>query len=100
MNQPTTESPTTVAQPDKGAALSSSDLLGRIVFLCSEGLTTDGAHHKQWALGEILKLVDEPKYHDYKRYSVTWASCPNDKLTYPASVASNREGGTDGNNRG
>ena len=42
--------------------------IGRIVFLCSEGLTTDGAHHKQWALGEILKLVDEPKYHDYKNW--------------------------------
>lgn len=68
MNQTTAGDGTIPAMPQEQAALSSSDLLGRIVFLCSEGLTTDGAHHKQWALGEILKLVDEPKYHDYKRW--------------------------------
>lgn len=59
---------TAPSQPEERQPLTSSELLGRIVFLCSEGLTADGAHHKQWALGEILKLVDEPKYHDYKRW--------------------------------
>lgn len=29
----------------------------KLVSLCMEGMTTDGAHHKQWYLEEILKLL-------------------------------------------
>lgn len=30
----------------------------RIIELLKDGLQTDGAHHKQWYLNEVLKLVD------------------------------------------
>lgn len=30
----------------------------RIIELLTNGLQTDGAHHKQWYLNEVLKLVD------------------------------------------
>lgn len=31
--------------------------LKQIIDLCVKGLTTDGAHHKQWYLEEILKTL-------------------------------------------
>jgi hypothetical protein len=30
----------------------------RIIELLKDGLQTDGGHHKQWYLNEVLKLVD------------------------------------------
>lgn len=32
-----------------------SDMIKKVRDLCVEALMTDGAHHKQWFLGEILK---------------------------------------------
>jgi hypothetical protein len=31
----------------------------KIIELLAEGLQTDGAHHKQWYLNEVLTLIDE-----------------------------------------
>lgn len=41
-----------------------SDKLDRISVLVSDGMGTDGAHHKQWYLSEILKIVD-PEVYDF-----------------------------------
>ena len=44
-----------------------------LVDLAIAGLTTDGAHHKQWYLEQILHLlVSEPQYIEYKR-TRTWS---------------------------
>jgi len=32
--------------------------------LLENAMQTDGAHHKQWFLGQCLKLVD-PEHYDY-----------------------------------
>ncbi len=32
-------------------------LITQIHNLCLEGLETDGAHHKQWYLEQILKII-------------------------------------------
>ncbi len=29
----------------------------RIIKLCKDGLSTDGSHHKQWYLEQILKMA-------------------------------------------
>jgi len=31
----------------------------KIIKLLVDGLQTDGAHHKQWYLNEVLTLIDE-----------------------------------------
>lgn len=40
--------------------------------LCYNALRTDGGHHKQWFLEEILKLVTKPE--EYERISHEWKS--------------------------
>lgn len=30
----------------------------RVIELLKDGLQTDGSHHKQWYLGEVLKLMN------------------------------------------
>ena len=40
-------------------SLSTSPLSAKIVELLTDGLQYDGAHHKQWCLNEVLKLIDK-----------------------------------------
>ena len=35
----------------------SEDLVRNITSALIDGLTTDGAHHKQWALEEALRII-------------------------------------------
>jgi hypothetical protein len=44
-----------------------ADLIKRVVSLCVEGLTTDGGHHKQWYLEQILRSISGARYHEFKR---------------------------------
>ena len=37
-----------------------------LLALIETGIHTDGAHHKQWCLMQILKLVN-PEHYDYVR---------------------------------
>jgi len=44
-----------------------------IVSLALDGLTTDGAHHKQWFLNEILsKLIDSNSEWDGLKETYGW----------------------------
>ena len=38
----------------------------KIIELCCDGLFTDGGHHKQWYLAEILKIVHPTAYDEIK----------------------------------
>lgn len=40
--------------------------------LCFEGLQTDGAHHKQWYLEQILKRVLGPEKYETLKDSYDW----------------------------
>ena len=40
----------------------------RIIELLKDGLQTDGGHHKQWYLNEVLKLVDLEIAQDVERH--------------------------------
>lgn len=42
------------------------DNVDKMIELCLDGIMTDGAHHKQWYLCEILKLLDKQKYNQNK----------------------------------
>lgn len=44
--------------------VNSSGLLGCISIIVKDALFTDGAHHKQWYLAKILKMI-EPKTYKY-----------------------------------
>ncbi len=45
-----------------------NDLIRKIAELCTNGLTTDGGHHKQWYLEQILlTLVGKPSWDKLKR---------------------------------
>lgn len=39
----------------------------QIIELLKEGLWTDGAHHKQWYLYEVLELIDPKIAKDIER---------------------------------
>lgn len=39
------------------------DNIDKVIELCLDGINTDGGHHKQWYLCEILKLLDKQKYN-------------------------------------
>lgn len=38
------------------------DTLEKIETICIKTMNTDGASHKQWALGEILRLINPEAY--------------------------------------
>ena len=42
------------------------DNIDKVIELCLDGIRTDGAHHKQWYLCEILKLMDKQQYNKNK----------------------------------
>lgn len=42
--------------------------LEEIKKLVIEGVQTDGAHHKQWYLEEILRLIDPIEAEFYEKY--------------------------------
>ena len=42
------------------------DNIDKAIELCLDGINTDGGHHKQWYLCEILKLFDKQKYNQNK----------------------------------
>lgn len=42
------------------------DLIRSVTSVIIEGLTTDGGHHKQWALEQALKLLAPEEYEECK----------------------------------
>jgi hypothetical protein len=40
----------------------------RVIELLKEGLQTDGSHHKQWYLNEVLKLIDIKIAEDVEKH--------------------------------
>jgi len=42
-------------------------LLDKIRSLCLQGMQTDGAHHKQWVLAEILREVAPGTFETLQR---------------------------------
>ena len=40
----------------------------RIIELIMDGLQTDGAHHKQWYLNEVLKILDSEIAKDVEEH--------------------------------
>ena len=40
----------------------------RIIELLKDGLQTDGAHHKQWYLNEVLKLINADIARDVEEH--------------------------------
>jgi len=49
----------------------SDDTFHNVVSMIIDGLTTDGAHHKQWALEEALRLL-VPDDFDTCKSSSDW----------------------------
>ena len=43
-------------------------VLEQIKELAREGAQTDGGHHKQWYLEEILRLIDPLESEFYEKY--------------------------------
>lgn len=46
--------------------------LDMIVKEILHGLTTDGAHHKQFALEQVLQLLVEPEWYEEAKQEVEW----------------------------
>jgi hypothetical protein len=40
--------------------------------LCIDALTTDGGHHKQWYLEQILKIIIDSKDYDILKKRHDW----------------------------
>lgn len=47
-------------------------VVSNVINLCLDGLTTDGGHHKQWALEEILKLITSETVFDIYKNQYEW----------------------------
>lgn len=48
-----------------------NDRIGEALELAAQGINTDGAHHKQWYLDQIVRALfgDEQKYQAFVRKS-------------------------------
>jgi len=46
--------------------------LDETVKIILEGLITDGAHHKQWYLEQVLQSLVEPEYYETCRKEFEW----------------------------
>jgi len=46
-----------------------SVVMAQLSILCKDALCTDGAHHKQWYLSQILKVIEPKTYNHLKEKS-------------------------------